>query len=223
MERSYPLTMISKLFTKLRNPEYRKAFVASQINIGIPFQLRALMKARGWTQEKLAERTGMLQPRISAMLKPGKTRPNIETLRRLAEAFDCGLVVRFAPFSELVRWSERFDPESFDVPPFTQEKEQHFATGQDIVLFKPLRPAYYFSKSRFEVSGDAAEVLFNLRRAFAKPPQLSTFLYGQSTGPSLPPKAEHGEEMFLKKVLVPQGSSSSTDVVGSTIAVSQVS
>ena len=63
----------------------------------------------------------MLQPRISAILKPGKTRLNIETLRRFAEAFDCGLIVKFAPFSELARWSEFFDPESFYVPSFSED------------------------------------------------------------------------------------------------------
>jgi transcriptional regulator with XRE-family HTH domain len=100
---------------------YRKAFIASQINIGIPFQIRALMKARGWTQDTLAEKTGMLQPRISGLMKPGKTRPNIETLRRVAEAFDCALIVRFAPFSELARWSMEFEPDSFNVPSFDDD------------------------------------------------------------------------------------------------------
>ena len=128
---------ISKLVSKLRDTEYRKAYIASQINIGIPYQLRALMKSRGWTQEQLAEQAGMLQPRISAMLSPGKTQPNIKTLRRLAEAFDCGLMVRFVPFSELVMRSERFDPESFSVKSFQQEdsegrfghRQSHSASG----------------------------------------------------------------------------------------------
>ena len=118
------MNTISKLIAKLRDPEYRKAFVASQIHIGIPFQIRSLMKSRGWTQQKLAERTGMLQPRISAMMKPGKTRPNIETLRRIAEAFDCGLLVWFVPFSELIMRSERFAPESFAVKNFRREDSE---------------------------------------------------------------------------------------------------
>jgi transcriptional regulator with XRE-family HTH domain len=114
--------MISKLVEKLKDPEYRKGFVASQINVGIPFQIRALLKSRlGWTQETLAEKAGMLQPRISGLMTPGKVRPNIETLRRIAEAFDCGLIVRFAPFSELARWSENFDPEEFSVPSFDHD------------------------------------------------------------------------------------------------------
>ncbi len=116
------MSTISKVVEKLRDPEYRKAFVSSQINIGIPFQIRAMLKNRpGWTQETLAERAQMLQPRISGLMTPGKTRPNIETLRRIAEAFDCGLVVRFAPFSELARWSEEFDPDSFAVPEFEND------------------------------------------------------------------------------------------------------
>ncbi|MEO8053410.1 MAG: helix-turn-helix transcriptional regulator [Acidobacteriota bacterium] len=110
-----------KLIQKLKNPEYRKAFVASQINVGIPFQIRALRKSRGWTQEQLADKAGMLQPRISAIQSPGKAKLNLETLRRLAEAFDCGLVVRFAPFSELARWSERFEPDEFSVPSFEDD------------------------------------------------------------------------------------------------------
>ncbi|MGA2325222.1 MAG: helix-turn-helix transcriptional regulator [Bryobacteraceae bacterium] len=114
------MNTISKLLEKLKDQEYRRAFVVAQINIGIPFQIRALMKApsRKWTQKDLAARTGMLQPRISAMLKPGATRPNIETLRRLADAFDCGLQVRFVPFTDLVTWSQRFSPDDFEVPDY---------------------------------------------------------------------------------------------------------
>jgi transcriptional regulator with XRE-family HTH domain len=115
------LSTISKVAEKLKDLAYRKSYIASQINIGIPFQIRALMKARGWTQETLAEKTGMLQPRISGLMKPGKTRPNIETLRRVAEAFDCALIVRFAPFSELARWAEDFEPDSFTVASFSND------------------------------------------------------------------------------------------------------
>ena len=113
--------MISKSWEKLREPEYRKAFVEAQLSVNLPFQIRALLKERGWTQEDLAKKTGMLQPRISGLLSPGRTRPNIETLRRLASAFDCAVAVRFVPFSELLRWSDGFDPETFSVPSFTAQ------------------------------------------------------------------------------------------------------
>ena len=126
--------MISKIFSKLKDPEYRKAFVASQINIAIPFQIRGLLKSRGWKQEDLAKRTGMLQPRISVLLTSGKARPNIGTLSRIAEAFDCGLEVRFVPFSELAYRSEIFDPENFSIPTFKEELRQAEEREEDALL-----------------------------------------------------------------------------------------
>lgn len=121
MGRRAVTTTISKLISKLRNPEYRKAYVASQITVGIPFQIKALQKSRDWTQTRLGDLANMAQPRISKLLNPGEEEPNIRTLRRIAEAFDCGLMVSFVPFSELVLRSERFDPESFSVPTFQHE------------------------------------------------------------------------------------------------------
>ena len=107
---------------RLRNKKYRDAFVASQISVGLPFQIRALREQRGWKQSRLASETGMLQPRISAMESPGGTKYNLETLRRLASAFDVALLVRFAPFSELVEWSDKFNPDNFRVPSFVEEQ-----------------------------------------------------------------------------------------------------
>lgn len=128
----------SKLIAKLKNRKYRDAFVASQINIGIPFQLRALLKASTWTQQQLAEKADMLQPRISAMLKPGGAKFTLETLKRLATAFDVALIVKFVPFSELARWSEEFDPDSFYVPTFEQEIKQQVSVaavaGGDVAI-----------------------------------------------------------------------------------------
>jgi transcriptional regulator with XRE-family HTH domain len=126
--------MITKLLQKLIDPDYRKAYVASQINIGIPFQIRALLRSRKWKQEDLAKRTGMLQPRISALLTPGKVKPNIETLRRIANAFDCALQVRFLPFDELAEYSEKFNPETFYVPSFEQEMAQSEGTDSTVAL-----------------------------------------------------------------------------------------
>ena len=57
------------------------------------------------------------------MEKPGGAHFTLETLKRLAEAFDVALVVRFAPFSELLDWSRNFNPESFQVANFALECE----------------------------------------------------------------------------------------------------
>jgi transcriptional regulator with XRE-family HTH domain len=114
-------SLSSQQLEEMEEQAYRSGLVAAQIEIDLPLQIRALRKERGWTQPELAARTEMKQPRISAMEKPGGAHFTIETLRRLADAFDVALVVRFAPFSELVDWSEGFDPDNFAVPTFDQE------------------------------------------------------------------------------------------------------
>jgi transcriptional regulator with XRE-family HTH domain len=107
----------SKLIQKLRKrKDYREAFVASQISTGIPFQIRALRKKFNWSQNDLADATQMLQPRICAMEQAGYGDFTLSTLKKLAAAFDVGLLVRFAPFGELVNWADSFSPDTFSVP-----------------------------------------------------------------------------------------------------------
>ncbi len=140
------LTTSSDLGKRLEDKEYRDAFVASEINMGLPFQIRCLREGRGWTQSELAERASMKQPRISAIESPGSASLNLETLRRLASAFDCALIVRFAPFSELMRWSEEFGPDTFQVRSFLEES-QHLGLSvtenqpaSDFVVNRPENP-----------------------------------------------------------------------------------
>jgi len=111
----------SSLIAELRDKTYRDAYVASQIRIGLPFQIRALRKAKDWTQDRLAEYAGMAQPRIAEIEKPGERRLNLDTLLRLAAAFDVALEVRFVLFSELIDRSEAFDPNDFTVKSFNEE------------------------------------------------------------------------------------------------------
>jgi transcriptional regulator with XRE-family HTH domain len=114
----------SSLVAELKQKKYRDQYVASQINIGLPFQVRALRQQRNWTQGQLASKTGMAQPRISEIETAGTRHLNLETLLRLASAFDVALDVRFVPFSELVDRSDAFDPDSFAVPSFSTELKQ---------------------------------------------------------------------------------------------------
>jgi transcriptional regulator with XRE-family HTH domain len=107
----------SSLIRKLKkSKEYRDAFVDSEISVGLPFQIRALREQRTWSQKELAEATSMLQPRICAMEQAGYGNFTLNTLKKLAAAFDVGLVVRFAPFGEMVNWADNFSPDTFSVP-----------------------------------------------------------------------------------------------------------
>jgi len=111
----------SSLINELKQKEYRDAYAAAQIRIVLPFHIRALRMQRGWSQMELARRAGMAQPRIAEIEKPGARRLNIETLLRIAIAFDVGLQVRFMPFSELVEWAESFSPDASSITSFDNE------------------------------------------------------------------------------------------------------
>jgi transcriptional regulator with XRE-family HTH domain len=87
-----------------RSKEARRQFTDSHVNKAICHQLRAIRDALGWSQERLAQETGMNQNAISRLESADYGRPTITTLKRLAAALDVSLIVRFAPFSEVVDW-----------------------------------------------------------------------------------------------------------------------
>lgn len=115
----------SKVIEELQDKATRDAFVSSQISIPIAFQISALRQQRGWTQKQLAEKAGMLQPRINTLERPSGSEPNLRTLKRLASAFDVALIVRFASFSEVLKWAEEFSPDTFEVPSFDKDPGFH--------------------------------------------------------------------------------------------------
>ena len=112
----------AKRWQKLQTKEYRDAYAESQLSIEIPFQIRALRKARGWTQAKLADLCGIPQARISHIEQPGRDPLSLRTLYRLSSAFDVGLLVQFVTFSELVHREAAFHPETFNVFSFKDDQ-----------------------------------------------------------------------------------------------------
>jgi transcriptional regulator with XRE-family HTH domain len=109
-----------RLLAELKDKEYRDAYVSSSVDIGIAFQIRALRKRIGLTQEELAEKANMKQERISALENPSNS-PNITTLKKLANALNIGLIVRFVPISKLVEWELNLSPDSLEVLSFDEE------------------------------------------------------------------------------------------------------
>ena len=111
-----------QLTNNLGNKAYRDAFVESHIRAGLSFQIRAMRDARGWTQKTLAERANTKQEAISRLENPDYGRFTLETLKRLASAFDVALVVRFAPFSELIDRVSSLRPSDLNVPDFVHDE-----------------------------------------------------------------------------------------------------
>lgn len=110
-----------QLWNALENEEYRREF-ADDVTTGLAFQIKLLREKNGWTQEHLAQRVRSKQETISQWENPDYGSYTLNTLKGLASAFDVALVVRFAPFSEVVERSSSLTPEQLAPPSFTEEK-----------------------------------------------------------------------------------------------------
>jgi len=114
-----------KISEELKDKEYRDIFVEEKINIGIPFQIRAL---RGeLTQKEFGELFGINQEEISRYENINYSRFSLSTLKKLARAFDVGLMVRFISFGELAEHdltlsSESLKAVSFPKDPYFKEE-----------------------------------------------------------------------------------------------------
>ena len=96
---------IKAIWTKMKRKAYRDSYVAAHLSNTVAAQIAMMRDVRGWTQSELAKRAGMKQPRISALEDPNCENFEVDTLKRLASAFDVALTIRFEPFSEAVAWA----------------------------------------------------------------------------------------------------------------------
>ena len=118
--------MSFKHLRKFFRKRYRDVFGVS-ITGTTAAQIRAMREARHWSQEELAEKVGMGQARISLLENPNYENLSLNTLKRVANAFDVALVVRFAPFSKLLETLDSETSDTLAVPSFVEE----FGTEDD--------------------------------------------------------------------------------------------
>jgi transcriptional regulator with XRE-family HTH domain len=115
-----------RLLAKLRNREYRDAYVEEKVATSLPFQIKALREQPGreWSQAELGERAGMRQNAISRLEDAESGTPSITTLLRLAQAFDVALLVKFVPFSKLLSEFADASFEALSAQSFDEELPQ---------------------------------------------------------------------------------------------------
>lgn len=116
-----------RLLEQLKDKKYREAFVSEIIDTGIPFQIRALRKQRKLSQKEMSEKIGMKQERISVLEDPNYGKLTLSTLKKIASSLDIGLLVKFVPISDLVKWelnisSESLKALSYDDDPYFKIK-----------------------------------------------------------------------------------------------------
>jgi ribosome-binding protein aMBF1 (putative translation factor) len=133
----------TSLVNKLKNKEYRDAYVEANIMQGLAHQIRTNRENRDWSQHDLAEKCkSSSQTSISRLEDPSYGKYTLSTLIKLASAFDVALIVKFVPYSKFLVETEKKAPkylyaQSFDnefienktVTDFSSEK----TTKQDIL------------------------------------------------------------------------------------------
>jgi transcriptional regulator with XRE-family HTH domain len=119
-----------------RSKEARARLVASNLDKGIAFQIHATRDKRDWSQAELAAAAGMGQNNVSRLESPDYGRYTISSLKRIAQALDVALVVRFVPYSQYIDWLSGtpfpdfgLRPESLAVPSFEDESGTIDRTG----------------------------------------------------------------------------------------------
>jgi transcriptional regulator with XRE-family HTH domain len=107
----------SETISRLRSEfDSRTSYIKAKLGILVPSKIRALrLKSNMPRQRDLAIEAEMHQSRISMFETPGAANVTLETLAKLAAAFKVGLVVDFVPFSEMLRWENRYSQDVYDV------------------------------------------------------------------------------------------------------------
>lgn len=101
--------------------EYRHAYADESLNTLIGTQIKVLREQRQLTQQQLASAAEMKQSMISRYEDANYSSWSVSTLKKLADAFDVWLDVRFRSFGEFVSTVDGFSRESLQVPKFDDD------------------------------------------------------------------------------------------------------
>ncbi len=95
----------------IEDKEYRDFYTETFLKKSIPFQMRTMRTERGWSQTLAGEILGKGQNAISRLESPAYGKLTLQTLLEIAKGFDVGLVVKFVPYSKLLK---EYEDVSFD-------------------------------------------------------------------------------------------------------------
>lgn len=146
----------AQIVESLKDKEARDAFVEAHIETGVSFQIRANRLSRELTQAELGSLADMKQTAISRLESPDHGLPKLETLTRLASAFDVALVVRFVPFSELLEWGESLGTRNLAVKSFGEDRglAAPGATTASVATLRLVRSTQQITVDKSEIFSD---------------------------------------------------------------------
>jgi len=115
----------NNLREEFKDKDYRHGYADESLSTYIATQIKVLREQRKLTQKELGEATGMAQPRIHLLENINYSAWSINTLRRLAKAFDLRLSVKFETFSSLILEVASFSRAVLERKPFDEDPWFH--------------------------------------------------------------------------------------------------
>ncbi len=104
-----------------KSKRYRAQFVSSTARRAFAFQLRAIMKKRDISQERLAELCGLTQGVISRAADPNYGKLTVTVKAKIAGGLDMAYLGILVPFSDAEKWLSSLSEESVQVATFEEE------------------------------------------------------------------------------------------------------
>jgi transcriptional regulator with XRE-family HTH domain len=86
----------------LDDKSMRHQYMANHLRMMISFQVRLIRIQRGWTQAELAKRCATWQSEIARLEDWDAEFPPVQTLQKVAAAFDCALRISFEGWEEII-------------------------------------------------------------------------------------------------------------------------
>jgi transcriptional regulator with XRE-family HTH domain len=115
---------------EFQDKETRHIYAENFLNTQIATQLKVLREDREWTQQRLAQETGMKQERISVLEDVNYESWTIKTLKRFAWAYDLVLSIKFENFGTFLK----------DYDSFSRDNLKRLSFDKDPVFHPELAP-----------------------------------------------------------------------------------
>ncbi len=107
----------------LASKDYREALAIEHVNTTLALQIRKMRENLKWSQSDLAGHLNKHQETISQWENSDYGRYSLTTLKALATTFDVALLVKFIPFSELVKDMVSLSETRLCPPSFNEEQK----------------------------------------------------------------------------------------------------
>lgn len=108
----------------LYDQEMREAYMESCVEQDIAWQIRINRANRNMTQKDLASSIGSKQSAIARWEDPAYGSHSIPSLVKIANAFGCALVVRFAPYSKFLEMTKDTSDDAYLVRSYDDELKE---------------------------------------------------------------------------------------------------